>query len=73
MAGFHTNLTDGPYMLHCQSVAATVFMFLEPAVQYVGIHQVLSGQRSNGNPGLLARGHQFRFEFWRAGPVGASG
>ena len=54
-------------------MACALGMFFEPAVQHVGVHPVLPGQRCDGNTGLLARRHQLGLELWRVGPVCAMG
>ena len=46
-------------------------MFLEPAVQHVGVHAMLPGYGRNGGSWLLARRHQFSFELAGVGAVGA--
>lgn len=40
----------------------TLAVFLEPAVQHIGVHAVLQGDRGNRGAGLLASRHQFGFE-----------
>ena len=55
-----------------QLMASIALVFLEPAVQNIGIHSMLPRQCRDGGPRMLARGHQFGFELRRIGPVGAS-
>ena len=47
----------------------TLAVFLEPAVQHIGVHAVLQGDRGNRGAGLLASRHQFGLELWGVGAV----
>jgi len=51
-------------------MATAVQVFLEPAVQDIGIHSLTAGQCSDGSAGLLACGYQLGFEFGGVRPVG---
>ena len=64
--------TDRSFTRFSQLMASTALVFLEPAVQNIGIHAMLPRQCRDGGPRMLARGHQFGFELRRIGPVGAS-
>ena len=50
--------------------AAGAGMFLQPAVQYVGVHGVGSGQSCDGCAGFLAGSHQIGLELGCVGAVG---
>lgn len=52
-------------------VGAGAGMFLQPAVQYVGVHGVGSGQSCDGCAGFLAGSHQIGLELRCVGAVGA--
>ena len=51
---------------------ASVVVFLEPAVQHVGIHAMLHGQRGNRGPRALAGCDQIGFELGAVCAVAAS-
>ena len=48
-------------------------MFLEPAVQHVGVHAMASGYGRDGGCGLLAGRYQFGFELAGIGAVSTPG
>ena len=50
-------------------MVSAVRVFLEPAVQDVGIHPLAASQSSYGSAGLLAGGNQLGFEFGCVGSV----
>ena len=54
-------------------MAATALVFLEPAVQHVGVHALLARQCRDGSTGLLACLHQLGLELRRVGPMRAPG
>ena len=51
--------------------APAVCVFLEPAVQDIGVHALAAGQCCDGSTRLLAGCHQLGFEFGSVGSVGA--
>ena len=52
---------------------ATALVFLESAVQHVGVHALLSRQCRDGGSGLLAGSHQLGLELRRLCPMRATG
>ena len=48
-------------------------VFLEPAVQDIGVHALAASQCRYGSTGLLAGGNQMGFEFGTVASVGAPG
>ena len=54
-------------------MTAAAIMFLQPAVQHIGVHAVLTGQCRDGCTGHLAGRHQLGLELGRVGSMGAPG